>query len=207
MTTIRRASPEERPGVVATVTEAFAADPAWAFLHGDEYDRLAPLFAGVLFDLRADKGNVWVSDDLSTVAMWDRPEGGDGSSQTTERAWARYRAAAGEQPYQRLLVYEDAVAAAAPPERHWYLGVLATRPQRRREGLASAVIEPVLSEADRKGLPCCLETSTAANRRFYERRGFVEATDVSIPGGPPTWWLRRAPAQAERAPEGIQPAG
>jgi hypothetical protein len=50
---------------------------------------------------------------------------------------------------------------------------------------------PVLGEADRHGIACCLETSTEANRRFYERRGFIEQTEVLIPAGPPTWWLRR----------------
>jgi hypothetical protein len=52
---------------------------------------------------------------------------------------------------------------------------------------------PVLVEADRRGIDCCLETSTVANRRFYERRGFTQVTPLHIEGGPPTWWLRRSP--------------
>jgi hypothetical protein len=67
--TIRQAHPQDREGVVATVTAAFAQDPGWAFLMGEEYERLAPEFVGALFDLRAPGGNVWVSDDLATVAM------------------------------------------------------------------------------------------------------------------------------------------
>ena len=35
----------------------------------------------------------------------------------------------------------------------------------------------------------------AEDRRFYERRGFTRATEIILPGGPPTWWLRRAPTQ------------
>jgi predicted N-acetyltransferase YhbS len=90
--------------------------------------------------------------------------------------------------------YNDAVAAVCPSEDNWwYLGVLATRPERRREGLATAVLRPILRQADRLGIACCLETSTPENRRFYERRGFTQATAVALPGGPATWWLRRAP--------------
>ena len=107
--------------------------------------------------------------------------------------WARYRAIAGEEAWDRLASYNEAVAGAVPTEPFWYLGLLATLPERRREGLASAVLAPVLGEADRLGIACCLETSTAENRRFYERRGFEQAREIILPGGPDTWWLRRDP--------------
>lgn len=177
--------------MLATVTAAFAEDPAWAFLLNGEYERLAPEFAGALFDLRIDSGNVWVSDDLASVAMWDSPASGDQLPPRVRDVWARYLAAAGEAAHDRLIAYKYALAAVAPAAAHWYLGVLATHPARRREGLASAALAPGLAEADRSALACCLETSTEANRRFYERRGFTEASDVVLTGGPPTWWLRR----------------
>jgi GNAT superfamily N-acetyltransferase len=190
---VRRAAPEERDGVAATVAAAFAGDPAWAFIFGEEYERLAAHFAGALFDVRVASRTVWVIDDLAAVAMWDSPDRSDAVPGYAESVWAEYRSVAGEGAWQRLQIYNEAVAAASPAESYWYLGVLATDPRRRREGLASAVLAPVLDEADRVGLACCLETSTAENRRFYERRGFTEATDIVLPGGPATWWLRRAP--------------
>ena len=196
--TIRQAQPEERPGVVATVVAAFAQDPAWAFILGEDYEHLAAHFAGALFDLRVTRRNVWVSDDLAAVAMWDSPgtsdDHGDGDSRSV---WSRYRATAGEDGFKRLAQYNDAVAAADPGESHWYLGVLATDPGRRRQGLATTVMTPMLAQADRLGIACCLETSTAENRRFYEGRGFDEATEIVLPGGPTTWWLRRPPAAAQ----------
>jgi len=193
---IRRALPDERCGVAATVAAAFAHDPGWAFILGEEYERLAGHFVGALFDVRVLRQNVWVTDDLAAVAMWDPPDESDAAPGHTASVWARYRATAGEEASERLRRYNHAVAvaAASAPERHWYLGVLATDPQRRREGLASAVLRPILDEADRLGIACCLETSTADNRRFYERRGFTRATEIVLPDGPPTWWLRRAAA-------------
>ena len=178
--------------MVSTVTAAFAEDPAWAFLMGEEYERLAPEFVGALFDLRAPDGNVWVSDDLATVAMWESPSGDDDEQRTrTKKAWARYVSLAGEEAHERLVAYKTALAAVCPADPYWYLGVLATHPARQGEGLATAVLTPVLGEADRDGLACCLETSTETNRRFYERRGFIEPTAVELPAGPPTWWLHR----------------
>jgi GNAT superfamily N-acetyltransferase len=190
---IRLALPEERPGVVATVARAFAQDPGWAFILGSEYERLVADFAGALFDVRLVSQTVWVTDDLAAVAMWDSPDRSDAAQGHAKSVWARYRATAGEDACDRLARYNDAVAGASAAESYWYLGVLATDPERQREGLATALMTPILGEADRLGIACCLETSTADNRRFYERRGFKQATEIVLPGGPPTWWLRRAP--------------
>lgn len=194
--TIRQAHPQDRDGVVATVTAAFAEDPGWAFILGEEYERLAADFVGTLFDMRMGAKTVWVTDDLAGVAMWDPPGEGEDSAEAegyAEEVWASYRAIAGEQAWDRLASYNDAVAEAVPAETHWYLGVLATKPERRKEGLATALLSPTIHEADRFGKACCLETSTVENRRFYERRGFEQAGEITLPGGPDTWWLRRGP--------------
>ena len=147
---------------------------------------------------RVASQNVWVTDDLAAVAMWDSPGKRDAAPAYTRSVWTRYRAIAGEDACERLAGYNEAVGAVSAAEHCWYLGVLATQPQRQREGLATAVLMPILEQADRNGIACCLETSTADNRRFYERRGFTQATEIVLPGGPPTWWLRRAPTLIAR---------
>jgi GNAT superfamily N-acetyltransferase len=180
--------------VLATVTAAFAQDPAWAFLTDGRYAQLAPALAGALFDSRVDTGNVWVADDLLAVAMWDAP---DRSEQEVGRAtavWQGYRVATDSRAWEQVRAYNAALAVAAGASGHWYLGTLATHPTCWREGRATAMIEPVLERADAEALACCLETSTEVNRRFYERRGFTDVTAVEVAAGPPTWWLRRAPS-------------
>ncbi len=178
---IRQAMPGERSGVMRTVVAAFVEDPGWAFILGGEYGRLAAQFVGALFDLRVSVQNVWVTDDLAAVAMWDPPGESDAAAGFAESVWSGYRTMAGEDAFERLTRYREAVAVAFPSEPYWYLGVLATDPERQREGLASAVLDPVLENADWLGIACCLETSTADNRAFYERRGFTHTTDVVAP--------------------------
>ncbi len=190
---VRPARRTDRAAVIDTVSAAFAHDPAWSFLLGEAYDRLAPQFTGALFDSRVDAGAVWVTNDVTAVAMWDRLGGGDEPTAEIESVWRTYRATAGVDAWARLRAYEEAVDAARPPTPYWYLGVLATHPGRRGAGLATSVIGPVLERADEDGLDCCLETSTVENREFYGRRGFTDVTEVHIASGPPTWWLRRAP--------------
>ncbi|MGH9016491.1 MAG: GNAT family N-acetyltransferase [Acidimicrobiales bacterium] len=192
MDDVRRATSADRPAVTSWVAAAFAQDPAWLYLLGHDYDRLAPAFAGALFDLRVGSDDVWIAGDGAT-ALWEPPARPRMMPAQADEVWNAFRALAGEAVARRLAEYGRAVDAVRTTEPHWYLGVLATRPDRQRHGLASAVIAPVVAAADAAGVPCCLETSTVGNKSFYARRGFTEATDVSIEGGPPTWWLLRPP--------------
>jgi GNAT superfamily N-acetyltransferase len=193
VTVVRRAVPDDRAGVTRTVADAFRDDPGWGHIFGADYERLAGAFAGTLFDLRVGAGSVWVTDDLAAVALWEPPGGAGLPTGAVDAAWARYRRLAGPVAWARLQAYDDAVTRAHPVGRYWYLGVLATRPDHRGRGLATAVMAPALSSADRDGLHSCLETSTQDNRDFYQRRGFTEAVEVPLVGGPVTWWLTRRP--------------
>jgi GNAT superfamily N-acetyltransferase len=201
---VRVAHGGDRAVVTANVAAAFAHDPAWAFLLGADYDRLAPVFAGALFDTRVGAGSIWVSADLAAVAMWEKFGANDAHAAVARQVWKEYRAAVGSPTWDRLAEYERALDEVRPASGYWYLGVLATRPDRQGEGLATAVMAPVLDRADRDGVDCCLETSTTANRSFYQRRGFTDVTTVHIESGPPTWWLRRAPSDREPAPRAIE---
>lgn len=179
----------DRAVVLTTVVAAFAPDPCWAHLLGEEYPRLAPLFAGALFDQRVGHGTVWMLDDASSVALWDPP----GASDDHEKggSWSVFDREAGPGARSRLAAYDEALASAAPAGSFWYLGVLATRPGAAGQGRASRVIEPGLAAADQDGLACCLETSTDENAAFYRRRGFVDASPLDLPDGPTTWWMTR----------------
>jgi GNAT superfamily N-acetyltransferase len=174
---------------VSTVVAAFSADPAWSYLLGPDYPLLAPMFAGALFDQRVDGGTVWLLPDAASVAMWDPPGGPDPARRAS--SWARFHEAADPGAKARLAAYDAAVDAVRPTTDFWYLGVLATRPDSAGRGGATRVLAPGLARADADGLDSCLETSTTTNRAFYSHRGFTDAVDVQVPGGPPTWWLRR----------------
>jgi GNAT superfamily N-acetyltransferase len=193
MTTVRRAQAVDRAAVVETVVAAFRGDPGWGFIFGDDFERLAPHFAGALFDVRLATDTIWVTDDLSAAALW-APPGRSAPPELADQVWSDYRTRAGEVAWQRLEAYDAAVERCHPTVEYWYLGVLATHPSRQGEGLASAVMGPALAQADRDGLAACLETSTTNNRDFYARRGFTRAVEVALAGGPSTWWLTRAPA-------------
>jgi GNAT superfamily N-acetyltransferase len=194
VTSVRRAVPADRDAVLATIVAAFHDDPAWDFLTAGDRGRVAPLFAGAVFDSRVDRGSVWTTDDCRAVALWEWRDA-DTVPHDGDAIWAAYREAAGEDAWHRLEVYEKALDSMRPAPPYWYLGVLATHPDAQGRGLATAVVAPVLEIADHDHIDCWLETSKTTNLGFYERRGFCQRLPVEVPDGPPTWWCRRAPAQ------------
>src|ERR1700684_3661911 len=105
---VRQAGRGDRATVTASVAGAFAHDPAWLFLLEAEYDRLAPLFAGALFDLRVDSGQVWITGDGAAAALWDPPATGSEPSSYSDEVWGFFRAQAGEAAWARLAEYERA---------------------------------------------------------------------------------------------------
>lgn len=187
---VRRATRSDRSAVTATVAQAFADDQAWRYLLGADYLAHAPHFAGALFDGRVDDGTVWLVADGSAVAMWDRPRTAQATGPMRPDIWEDYAQRVGPAASARLAAYDDACSQVKPITPYWYLGVLATRPDRQRQGLASAVMAPALALADEAGVACCLETSSTKNRAYYDARGFTLATPVPW-SGPATWWLRR----------------
>jgi GNAT superfamily N-acetyltransferase len=208
VTTVRRIRPHERDLALATVVEAFRDDPQvrWYLPDDAGYDDGARSFFGLLLDVRVEGGEVWVTDDCSAVAMWNPPGGNLLGPEEAEVRYSRMAAALPAPSRERVLALDVAVDRLLPHEPHWYLGVLACHPGRQGQGLASAVMAPILSSADRIAVPVALETGTAANVAFYTRRGFAVTGQACLPGalgepdvaGPPggdlpVWVMRREP--------------
>lgn len=80
------------------------------------------------------------------------------------------------------------------PQPHWYLLMLGVRPCYQSHGVGRFLIQPILEKADRKGIPCYLETSTERAVRFYQQHSFevVKTIDFSQKGFQ-IWTMRREP--------------
>lgn len=188
---VRLAVADDVDATASMVARAFANDPAWSFLIPDDDGPGREAFAQALLLPRLSRGTAWVVDDHSAVAMWDRRSAGPTDPAAHEAAMATFREIVSERIWARVERYEEAVASAAPAPPFWYLGVLATDPDRQGRGLATSVIAPGIAAADSEGWDCWLETSKPANKAFYERRGFTRSVPVVDAVIPSTWWLCR----------------
>lgn len=196
---MRPARPSDVDAIATMVAAAFATDPAWSFMIPPSNVRAREAFARTLLIPRIRSGTAWVTDDCTAVAMWDRRPVEGAVDEDHGASFAAFRDEVGDEIWGRIETYEGALDAAAPPRPYWYLGVLATQPDHQGRGLATQVLRPGLAAADAEGWDCWLETSTPANKAFYAARGFTEGIEVDIPGGPPTWWLRRRAGVVDEA--------
>lgn len=187
----RRATAADLPRIADTLSGAFAPyDFVRSALPGERYaERLRELY--LLFGgLALRAGEVWVAGDGVAAALWQPP----GAVPLRDPAAdARLAELLGE-GLERYLAAAEQNAEHRPAGAHWYLDVLGTDPGRRRAGLATAVLTPVLHRCDAGGLVAFTDTSSEENLAFYARLGFGVCTEYDEPrGGSHVWMLERPP--------------
>jgi GNAT superfamily N-acetyltransferase len=194
---MRPATRADRPQVVRTLTRAFADDPLlrWFFPDDGTWDERASHLFGYFFDSRVEVSRVTVSADVVAAALWSLPR----DAAAADDRWAlqvQPHLAADE--LGRLAMFGTVREALCLDPMFWYLGVLGVHPDWQRRGFGTAVLRPVLVEADAVGIPTWLETATEADVAFYRTLGYGVSGEVDVPdGGPHVWAMVRPPAEPE----------
>jgi ribosomal protein S18 acetylase RimI-like enzyme len=81
------------------------------------------------------------------------------------------------------------------PRPHMYLVALGVDPSHQAQGLASALIKPMLKRLDQSGTACVLETQNAKNVGMYRYFGFETVYQGIFPGSQsPLFMMIRNPA-------------
>ena len=188
--------------VEGCLARAFYPDPLFGFFaphRRREYDLLPDVFRAFMADA-APFGRIWTAVTGGEVprvigaAVWLPPG-------TMPRPWRRElmmqirlgRLLLRGQHLSIGLRLLSAVDGVHPDEPHWYLAFLGTDPVMQGRGVGSALLQPVLAEADETAVSCYLETQKEENLAFYGRHGFEVQRTVSIPGSPTVWCMSRRP--------------
>jgi GNAT superfamily N-acetyltransferase len=193
---IRKARAQDRASVIETLTAAFVNDPIirFQFQVDATYPDRAAAFFGHYFDVRLEGGEIFVADDVSGAALWSPPGGNRLGHDEVEDHWKQnVEPLLDPGELARYALFKAMLDAMTPARPHWYLGLLGTRPERQRAGVARGLLEPMLARADREGLPVFLETGARSNLAFYERFDFVQVAQETVPSGPLVWGLLRSP--------------
>jgi len=182
------------------LARAFLGDPAYTSIFPDEVERkqaLQRLFGalvdyslvyGLIYTTPAVEGaGCWLSPGNTKVTLWRMLRVGAG----LQRAVIRFKPQA-RQAVLAALAYMDEIHNREVPGPHWYLWALGVEPDCQGRGIGSRLIQPVLTRADKEGVPCYLETQTEANVAFYQKRGFEVVCDGIVPDhGIRVWTMLR----------------
>jgi GNAT superfamily N-acetyltransferase len=193
---MRPATTADRPLVVRTLTRAFATDPLlrWFFPDDGWWDQRALHLFGYFFDIRVDVSRVTVSSDVVAAALWSLPHDAPDDDRWAVQVQPHL---AGDE-LGRLATFGTVREPLRQDPTFWYLGVLGVHPDWQRRGFGTAVLQPVLAEADAVGIATWLETATEADVAFYRSLGYSVSGEVDVPdGGPHVWAMVRPPAEPE----------
>jgi GNAT superfamily N-acetyltransferase len=192
---VREATAADVDAAVDTLTNALVDYPMTrACLDPDGYvDRLTRYHRLFLTGIGLPHGLVWVTDDVSAVAVWLPP---DLPSDAFTQHTAEFQEIAGSRAAVTT-EYGQAIALFHPRDPVWLLALAAVHPDRQRQGLGRAVIAPGLAAVDAAHSPAFVETQDPANIGFYESLGFTVIAELELPHrGPMHYAMYRAARQA-----------
>ena len=184
--------------IAATLARAFQDDPLMRHVipGADQRRRLLPRLIALNARYGCLYGAVYRTAGYEGAAIWLPPGRTRMTLPRILRAgmftaplWTPWRV------LRRLAItggHGAALQARCLSEPHWYLSQLGVEPAKQRQGIASALLRPMLARMDAAGLPCYLETENAANIAFYQRFGFRVAAEDTSPGYPPIWGMVRS---------------
>lgn len=162
------------------IAEAFAEDPVNLWIFGNEA-AMPPVFGALARGVYLKRGICHVSEDAAAT-MWCRSSASRelGLFDTLGLVSAVTRKGS-KGAAQRGLTAAKIMEHEHPKAPHLYLFAIGTRKAARGKGLGKAMMAPMLSAADRAGMPCYLENSNPANTGFYRSHGF-ERMKLFTPG-------------------------
>lgn len=190
---IRVAGPADAAEVGRIFAAGFSDDPVmtWVFAEPDRQDKLDAFFGFVAGEALVPLGATYLGGEA--CASWTPPDPAPWPDDRAARFVETISASCTGEDLARLWALEDAMRAAHPSERHWYLGVIATAPAARSRGLGSALLAHTLAPVDEAGLPAYLEATCERNAALYERFGFVRTGSVTVAEGPSLIAMWREP--------------
>lgn len=181
MTAIRLAVPGDATTIGRVFALGFEDDPvlSWVLRDPGRVDKLTAMFTFLLAEELIPPGSTWTTGDAA--AAWRPP----GPAERDDDHLDRFLAAMSSAPttdddFGRLAAMGEATESAHPTEPHWYLGVVATVPERRSQGLGGALLAASLQVVDASHLPAYLESSNPRNLSLYERHGFEVTGRIDV---------------------------
>jgi len=191
--TVRRVARRERGRVADMLALAFKDDELSQWIYRDHPARLRWVRADFRLRLsqHAADGLCFTTDDHSGAAIWAAPGHWKGHASGQLRAVGAIPRVA--RNHQRIGAMQHELDRRHPGVPHLYLALLGVALERRRTGLATALLEPGLAQADARRTPSYVEAGSDEAAVFYETLGFARTGEVRLQGAPVVHLMWREP--------------
>lgn len=195
--TIRPATRRDWRQIGDITGEAFAEDPFNLWIFGRPR-ALPPLFRMMARDIYLKNGFCHLAGDNAATmwAMHDAKQ--DFPPFSLFRLIALQLFLADKGAMKRGLAAAETMQKHHPKDPHVYLFTVGTRKAARGKGHGKAILAPVLTAADKEGLPAYLENTNPVNTGFYRSLGFERTgqfhVDDTAPAVMTMWREPKAPA-------------
>ena len=138
-----------------------------------------------------------IANNLKGVAVWVPPGKSEISTwQFLSMLFVLYRRCGWDRTKRYWMLFSslDKRHQAEMNEPHWMLSLLGVAPSYQSQGIGSLLLQPVLQQADREGLPCYLQTFSQQAVRFYQKHGFAVLWQGKLSEDSPCiWTMKRQP--------------
>lgn len=170
---------EQLTVIIKIQTQAFHEDPLWKYLFPKEQQRrtILPRFFRFLNVTIAKFTQILVAGDPPVgVILWEYPNRQGTPLNKNEPIGFRKLffssfLFASIKSLKIFLTFGKWRKKFAP-KPHYYLSSVAVLPTAQGKGVASALIKPIIHQADTEGVPVYTETVTTRNVLIYEHLGF-----------------------------------
>ena len=199
---IRLATAADADEVGRVLAAGFCNDPVMAWMFGDDEraEKLSAFFGFLAPEALVPLGATFLVD--GSCASWAPPEPGPWPDDRQERFAAAMSPFCTSRDFERMQVLGERVDASHPAQPYWYLGMLATVPERQGRGLGTRLLAHTLAMVDdpeRGGAqPAYLESTNPRNVSLYERHGFRATGRIDLPDGPFMTLMWREPVDVSR---------
>lgn len=178
---------------IATLTLAFAADPAcrWAWPDPRQYLAGFPDFVRAFAGRAFERGTAYCIDAFAGAALWLPP----GTEPDEEAVVALMERTVAEGQRAEMFAVLEQMGSYHPPEPHWYLPLIGVDPAHQGRGYGSDLMRHALEACDRDGTPAYLESTNPKNLSLYRRHGFEVLGTIRVGASPPIFPVLRPPVR------------
>ncbi len=191
-TGIRKATPDDIPDLVETLSLAFEGDPVinWVIRDDEKRPKMLRRYFNYFLAESIPYGEVNTSEGMEACAVWVPPGVWAKLPPLLEyvRTLPELLRWTGFRRLRRYIEVDRMEYVKKPAMPHYFLVFLGVKPEQQGKGLGSMLLDHTLSWLDEVGLPAYLENSNEDNLPLYEGHGFKLFNEFRLSGGGPVEW-------------------